>query len=118
MAFLERPDLWKCRRFFTFTSHFNNMQPGQGTEPVYKNLNIMVFRTLCLFKHDTIMVSNTIDALLLRYPYTGIYRIAMCSILPDYNTCLFDKKSNSFMHNERIKQWISKKLKKQVTAKP
>jgi len=64
------------------------------------------------------MVSNTIDILLLRCTYACIYRIAMCSVLSGYNTRLFDKKSNSFIHNERIKQWIRKKLKMSVIVKP
>jgi hypothetical protein len=109
VAFLERLDLWKCHRLAASAGHLNHLQQGQGVRPIYKNLNIMVFRALCLLEHDTIMVSNTIYALLLPYSYVCIYRIVLRPVLSDRNNCFLCKKGYSFINTERIKQWIRKK---------
>src|SRR4030042_1792721 len=88
LPFCERPALWKRRRFFTVAFYFNHLQQGQSFRPIHKILNIMVLRTLCLSKHNLIMVSNSIDVFLLHCPSACTYRIALRPVLPVRNNCL------------------------------
>ena len=66
--------------------------------PIYKTVNICIFRSLCLLKYVTVLVPDTIRFLYLRCTHIGAYRIALRFILSRTSNGFFNKKDNSLIN--------------------